>query len=71
MKLIRNYLWILTRTVLFLYCDSFDYVITNVAGFLFQNSAAYMDCLLAKKKLAIWQYFPYGRLIDEKLLLNS
>lgn len=67
MKLIRNYLWILTKRYFF-YIVTLDYVITNLAGFLFQNSAAYMDCLLAKEKLAIWQYFPCGRLIDEKII---
>lgn len=35
--------------------------------FLFRNSAAYTDCLLAKENLAIGNILSMERLIDEKL----
>lgn len=40
----KNYLWVLTRKVLFLHSDSFDYVISNVTCFLFRNSAVDTSC---------------------------
>lgn len=60
----RNCLWVLTRKVLFLYSDIF--VSSLILCFLFENSAAYMDCLLAKENLA-GNILPMDRLIDEKL----